>query len=867
MTAHATAASLKTRAVSGVRWTMINAVGERVLSFGTTMVLARILDPKHFGLYALAFVAIDSFSVFKNLGLDVAVIQRRDRTEDAATTALWVLPFVGLALYGVLFALAPTLSAWLGHPEVAGPMRVLGAVLIFAGFSSVPLALVRKTLQLDIQAKSNLAGMAVYSAVAIVLAARGWYIWSLVVAYLARWLVAVPLQWTLLRWRPQGRFDWSLLKEMFRYGKYVVGAWTVAFLTANVDKIVIGRWIGAGQLGYYTLCYGLAMFATYQISTRIFHVAFPAFTAAQARPELLRQGFIKLTKYLLFISLPVALILWLVPQELLYACYGKRWMKAAPILQVLAAAGALEALRVGVEPVLLGCGRSRAIFLLNLLQLALLATGATVAALVLKSTVGVAWALIASIGIPCAIGLSLAMRQAGVRSLELLRALRPVGVGLLVMGSVVALVQLVRPGLRMGFGELLSVRGAWLIGASCLGGLGYLMSVARLDPSMIRDLLRLAGLAGPETSGWPKTILFVESGSGYGGSATCLANFLQWMDRTRFRPVVAHHADGVGIERIRQLGVPMVRLRPHGRLWQLVRLIRRERVALVHHNNDIDSAMPTIAAAFMTCTPCVCSLRAARGLTKRERIWVPLVRRFIAVSDAARQASVRSGIPPARIQTVFDGIDVEHYAPGGNGVAPAGLTLDPSRLTVGIVSRLLPEKGIAEFLQAARRVADAFPGVQFVIVGGDPSADGRHFTAWRALADRLSLNNHVIFTGWRGDVDVLTRQFDIAAQASKYWEGWGMSLLEAMACGKPVVGTRIGGVSEVVDDGINGLLVEPGDVGALANALLTLLKDPALRARMGEAGRARAEQRFDQRRQVPEAERIYQGMLEREVVG
>lgn len=88
-----------------------------------------------------------------------------------------------------------------------------------------------------------------------------------------------------------------------------------------------------------------------------------------------------------------------------------------------------------------------------------------------------------------------------------------------------------------------------------------------------------------------------------------------------------------------------------------------------------------------------------------------------------------------------------------------------------------------------------------------------------------------------------------------------MSLLEAMACGKPVVGTRIGGVSEVVDDGVNGLLVEPGDVDGLTNALLMLLRDPALRARMGQAGRARAEQRFDQRRQVPEAERIYAEML------
>src|SRR3989338_740642 len=79
--------TLEARTVSGLRWTVINAIGEKILSFGTTMVIARILDPEHFGLYALAFVVLDSFSVFKNLGLDAAIIQRKDRVEDAATTA------------------------------------------------------------------------------------------------------------------------------------------------------------------------------------------------------------------------------------------------------------------------------------------------------------------------------------------------------------------------------------------------------------------------------------------------------------------------------------------------------------------------------------------------------------------------------------------------------------------------------------------------------------------------------------------------------------------------------------------------------------------------------------------------------------
>ena len=360
------------------------------------------------------------------------------------------------------------------------------------------------------------------------------------------------------------------------------------------------------------------------------------------------------------------------------------------------------------------------------------------------------------------------------------------------------------------------------------------------------------------------TILYVESGSGNGGSATCLFNMIRWLDRSRYQPVVAHYADGVHIQRIRQLGVETVLLSPGRRLWQLIRLIRTRRVHLVHNNNEIYSQIPTIVAAALTGVPCVCSLRATRALTKRERLWVPFVTQFLAVSEATKQVYVDAGIPAGRIQTVLDGVDVERFAPSVNGSAPTpdGIPVDPDRLTVGLVSRLIPAKGIREFLHAARRVVDAWPQVRFVVVGGDPTPGEPYLAEWKALAGKLGLAGHVLFTGWRADLDAITPLFDVAVQSSIYWEGWGMSLLEAMACGKPVVATRIGGVPEVVEEGATGFLVSPGDSAALAETLLRLLRDPALRTRMGEAGRQRAEQRFDQRRQVEQVAAVYDQILE-----
>ena len=266
-----------------------------------------------------------------------------------------------------------------------------------------------------------------------------------------------------------------------------------------------------------------------------------------------------------------------------------------------------------------------------------------------------------------------------------------------------------------------------------------------------------------------KTVLFVESGSGNGGSATCLANLVRGLDRRRLRPIVAYYAEGVGIRRIRESGIETVPLRRGRRTWRLIRLIRQEQVRLIHNNNELYSQVPALLASALTGVPCICTLRATRALTRRERIWVPFVRRFIAVSEATRQAYEQAGIPRHRIQTVLDGIDLQRFTPVScDGKTQTGLALDAQRLTVGLVSRLVPEKGIREFLGAARRIVDEWPAVQFVIVGGDPSPDGRYIREWKMLTDQLRLTDRVFFAGWRVDVEAITPCFDVAVQASKY---------------------------------------------------------------------------------------------------
>ena len=489
-------AELRRRTISGLRWIMLNAVGEKGLSFLTTMVLARILDPHHFGVYSLAFIAIDSLGVFKNLGLDAAIIQRTERIEEAADTALLVLPLVGGSLCGLLYLAAPTVAGWLGQPEVAGPMRALGLVFILMSLGNVPAALIQKYMRFRLRTAANLSGMAVYTLVAITLALRGAGVYSLIVAYLARWTVNIVVLWANVRWVPSWKFDKSLFKEMLRFSKYVMGAGIISVLAASMDRLVIGRWLGMTSLGFYTLCLGLSNLVPVQVGTRAYQIVLPAFAQMQSDPKLAKAGFLKLMQYLLLCALPAAVLLFAVPVDLLHAFFGPRWTGAAPALQILALYSVFETVRAGIDPALTGFGRIRAVFCLNLLQLALLGTGGVWMARS-GSLQGVIWAVTVASCVPGLVSLTVMMRTLRISLPELLAELRAPFFSACVMIAVVGVAGLIRVPL-MGSRQ---PSGLWLLGMAVISLLSYAAAVFWFNRPIIADLIHLSGIRTAPAAG------------------------------------------------------------------------------------------------------------------------------------------------------------------------------------------------------------------------------------------------------------------------------------------------------------------------------------------------------------------------------
>jgi len=231
--------------------------------------------------------------------------------------------------------------------------------------------------------------------------------------------------------------------------------------------------------------------------------------------------------------------------------------------------------------------------------------------------------------------------------------------------------------------------------------------------------------------------------------------------------------------------------------------------------------------------------------------------RVVAVSEARRAALRARGCRPTRLVTIPNAVAVAGAKAGDAAAVRQELGLDAHRPVVAAVGRLSPEKGQSYFVDAMAAVARAVPGAQGLIVG-----DGQEEGRLRAKVAAMELDGAIGFAGYRRDMDRIYAAIDLLVLPSLS-EGLPNVVLEAMAHGRPVIATRVGGVPEVVEDGVSGFLVAPADAHALAQATVTLLHDPVRRASMGAAARERVERGFSVRGRAARILSVYSDVLQR----
>ncbi len=364
------------------------------------------------------------------------------------------------------------------------------------------------------------------------------------------------------------------------------------------------------------------------------------------------------------------------------------------------------------------------------------------------------------------------------------------------------------------------------------------------------------------------TILYVHGIGEIGGAERELLVILSSIDRTIFHPVVVCPPNGPLADKVESLGVPVRRMsfpawRKLNHLfaipWALIRLMAILRFCkpdLVHVNDYWWGPLCYLACRVANrSVPVVVHVRQEIQKKRIRQYWLKKFDRILVVSGNVKMALVEGGLQSEVMDVLHSGIDVDAFShQTKEGVIRDRYGLQPRQAVIGTIANIFPRKGYENLIHATDHLRMVFPDIHSFIVG---KGSQEYLLKLQELVQSKNLQRHITFAGFQENVADFLEAFDVFVLPSRL-EGFGIALLEAMAMAKPVVANQVGGISDVVEAGVTGYLVPPGNIQALTSSIQSLLKNPEARRMMGEAGRERVERLFTKQRMMRQLKSVYQ---------
>jgi len=350
--------NLTQKTAKGVMWTGIGQFIAQFLQFVVKITLARLLFPEDFGVIGMALIFIAFIQIVNELGLSAAIIQRKDINERHLSTSFWMSILAGVVLCTLVIGLSPFIAIFFKKEILRSIVSVLSMGFILGSFGIVHGALLAKEIDFRNLAIVEIGAAIFTGVVSISLAVFGFGVWSLVIGSLVGNFTRSAFLWMRCSWRPTAIFDFKSFKELFLFGKNVMGSRILNYFDSNVAYLLIAKFLDVTSLGLYTLAYQMAVFPLLRISSIITRVTFPSFSTIQDDNAKLRKGYVKAIKYTSLIAFPLLAGLAVVAPEFIAIVIGEKWKPMVLPLQILCIAGALNSIGTHVGSILLSKGRS-----------------------------------------------------------------------------------------------------------------------------------------------------------------------------------------------------------------------------------------------------------------------------------------------------------------------------------------------------------------------------------------------------------------------------------------------------------------------------------------------------------------------------
>jgi len=339
--------SLETKALRGVPWTILSYGANKLITVATTVVLARLLVPADFGLFALALLATNGLSMFNDLGLGGTLVLRQDLDRRAQGTVLTVMVGTAATLAVLLAAASPLVARAFEEPRLEEILLALAPLILLGGVNWFHEALLQRELEFRRRFVALTAQSIAYAATAISLGALADAgVWSLVGGQLAGILTYGAVLLWVVPYRVRPAFDREVAKLALGTGSGFLVQRTCAFLQENADYLAVGRVLGPTQLGFYSMAYRLGELPYWAIADPVAKVTFPGFARMRQRGEDVRPTFLSTLRTVALVACPLSLVLSAAADPFTRVILGETWLPMIPVLSILGIWGVIRPVQV-----------------------------------------------------------------------------------------------------------------------------------------------------------------------------------------------------------------------------------------------------------------------------------------------------------------------------------------------------------------------------------------------------------------------------------------------------------------------------------------------------------------------------------------
>jgi len=322
-------------------WSLLQNVGARGVSFIVTIILARILTPEIFGLVGMLTIFIQVSQTLVIAGFNEALIQKKNTDEEDYSSVFWLNLVLSLITYASLFFMAPFIADFYHQPVLIQLTRVLSLVFVINAFSYVQEARLRKEMRFKTLTVIHIPSVVLAALVSIVLAVRGFGVWSIIAMELVSRLAYAVQIWIYAKWKPLFVFNKAKVKGLFSFGGKLMLSGVLNTVYQNIYLVVIGKYFPLSSVGYYQTASKVVMTPSTTLSGALNSVTFPAFSSIQDDDKRLKEGFKKIIQQVLFWLCPAFVLVGVLAEPLFRLVFTEKWLPAVPYFQILCVVGIL----------------------------------------------------------------------------------------------------------------------------------------------------------------------------------------------------------------------------------------------------------------------------------------------------------------------------------------------------------------------------------------------------------------------------------------------------------------------------------------------------------------------------------------------